>query len=158
MIMRFFDQIPGGRGLILLIPVLLFLAASAVLDISTITQIERALILVLSVMVVYVWRRSLIIYFTETEDAGAAWTAIGAFLVVSATVAGQGYTFALNIQPPVPDPFFISAVRFGWTVGFGALYLAGMSYRNIVPVRGWVWLGLSVVLTTAAMLAWRGMS
>lgn len=152
MILKMFDRFPGGRVLVILTPIILFLVGSLTLGPSALVQVDNVVVLVVSVACLVPWRRSLAIFFREQHDAGAVWFSLGMFGIFLTTVFFTVYGQYLRVYGRVADDYIVAAFRFSYALEFGALFLAPQARDGIVPPRGWLVLLLLVTLASCTAL------
>lgn len=152
MILKTFDRFPGGRALVILVPILLFIVGSFAIGPSALVQVDNIVILVVSVACLFPWRRSLSIFFREQHDAGAIWFSIGVFGLILTTVFNTGYSQYLRTSGAAPDDTVVAAFRFAYAMELGALFLAPQARNSTIPTSGWLTLLALVTLASVAAL------
>jgi hypothetical protein len=152
MFVRWAERFPGGRLLVLGLPLLMLLFGIWLMDPFQLTQVSSAVILVLTLVGTWHWRKALPIYFRERENAGLIWFNLGFFMMFIVTVSSIGYTLVMrHIYGPDVDLLwnYVPAIfRYGYAFAFGCWYLVPLARGPVIPPRGWVSL-MGLVLTTA---------
>lgn len=155
MILKLFDRFPGGRALVILVPILLFIFGSFAIGENALVQVGNVEILVISVACLFPWRRSLSIFFRERHDVGAAWFSLGVFGLILTTVLNAGYSTYLRASGVPPSDTIVAAFRFAYALELSCLFIAPQVRNSAVPTSGW--LTLLALVTLASMAALLGM-
>lgn len=150
MLIRFVEKFPGGRWIILLVPAILYAVGSALFSPAVVTQVANSVVLALSFVMVWTFRRSIPMFFREQQEAGIVWISLGIFSLVVTTLLNIAHSTvyrALDL-PLDPNTMFISGIRFLYAFSFGCLYLVPLARAGQVPIEGWWSLFAVVVLTS----------
>jgi TM2 domain-containing membrane protein YozV len=134
MILRLFDRFPGGRLIMLALPIALFLLGLTLFTPSELKQIGNATVMVLSLALCVIWRKSLRIYL-RSDVAGLIWLNLAVFLLVVTTVISSAYSTYLDGE--MPNDTIVAAIRCAYACSFGALFIAPQATDSFVPPRGW---------------------